>query len=199
MSTERTSQIAEIASEIENLTQSPLYAYRTQNGYKPVIGEGDLNARILFIGEAPGENEAKSGRPFVGASGKFLNQLLQEIGLKREDVYITNVVKDRPPDNRDPKPDEVALYSPFLRRQVEIIQPQVIATLGRFAMEFVIGLFGMAEKGQKISVLHGQLLKAQTGYGEVAVLPLYHPAVALYAVAQKQTLVQDFQQLKQFV
>jgi uracil-DNA glycosylase len=195
----REEQLAAIALEVEQLESSPLYAFRKQHGYKPVIGEGDPQATIMFIGEAPGEWEAKSGRPFVGASGRFLNELLGTIGLKREAVYITNVVKDRPPENRDPTPAEIALYTPFLVRQVEIIQPQVLATLGRFAMEFVFTLFDMPEKGQKISKLHGQRLTAQAPYGEIAVVPLYHPAVALYTTAQKHTLMDDVQTLRPFV
>jgi uracil-DNA glycosylase len=198
-SADRTAQLEAIAREVEMLEASPLYAFRQAHGYKPVIGEGSPNATIMFIGEAPGEWEAKSGRPFVGASGRFLNELLGLIGLQREEVYITNVVKDRPPENRDPTVAEINLYTPFLVRQIEIIQPRVIATLGRFAMDFVFTLFNMPEKGQKISRLHGQQLKAQTPQGEIIVAPLYHPAVALYTTAQKQTLIDDFLALKPFV
>jgi DNA polymerase len=195
---EKTTQLLELATEIQELTTSPLYTYRIRQGYQPVIGEGSPEAQIMFVGEAPGEWEAKSGRPFVGASGRFLNELLQTIGLKREDVYITNVVKDRPPENRDPSPAEIQLYAPFLARQLDIIQPKVIATLGRFAMDFIFKHFNMPEQGQKISKLHGQVLSAQASYGPVAVVPLYHPAVALYAVAQKQTLLDDFQALAKY-
>jgi uracil-DNA glycosylase len=199
METHRSAQLEEIAQAVQQLEQSPLYEFRKQHGYRPVIGEGSPQATILLIGEAPGEWEAKSGRPFVGASGRFLNELLQTIGLQREDVYITNVVKDRPPENRDPTPQEIQLYAPFLVRQIEIIQPRVIVTLGRFAMDFVFDLFQMPEKGQKISKIHGQQFRAQTSYGEIAVVPLYHPAVALYTTAQRQTLTDDVQILKQFV
>lgn len=192
-------ELEEIGREVEGLEASPLYAYRVQNGYKAVIGEGKADAEILFIGEAPGEQEAKSGRPFVGASGRLLNELLASIGLSREDVYITNVVKDRPPENRDPTAAEIALYAPFLVRQIEVIRPKVIATLGRFAMDFVLDLLQLPERGKKISQLHGQRLRAQTSYGEIAVIPLYHPAVALYTTAQRQTLAADFQTLKEFV
>ncbi|RIK39191.1 MAG: uracil-DNA glycosylase [Chloroflexi bacterium] len=195
----RLKEMEAIAREVEQLEESPLYAYRVQNGFKAVIGEGRVDANILFIGEAPGEQEAKSGRPFVGASGRLLNELLGSTGLQREDVYITNVVKDRPPENRDPTPAEIALYAPFLVRQIEIIRPKVIATLGRFAMEFVLNLFEMPERGKKISQLHGQRLRAQAPHGEIAVVPLYHPAVALYTTAQRQTLADDFKTLKEFV
>jgi DNA polymerase len=198
MDQNKAAQLKEIAEEVEKLHQSPLYEYRQANNYKMVPGEGDPDSAIMFIGEAPGENEAKSGRPFVGASGRFLNELLESIGLKREDVYITNIVKDRPPDNRDPATPEIRLYQPFLLRQIEIIQPQVIVTLGRFAMDFILNQFGMAEKGQKISKLHGQLLNAHTQYGQIFVVPLYHPAVALYTRDSGEILKHDFQILKQF-
>lgn len=192
-------QLEGIARAIGQLTESPLYSYRQQQGYLPVVGEGNVAAQLMLIGEAPGEQEAKSGRPFVGASGRFLNEMLQSIGLRREDVYITNVVKDRPPENRDPTPQEIALYAPFLLQQIAIIQPAVIATLGRFAMDFILEHFGAAEQGQKISVLHGKLLEAQAPYGPVAVVPLYHPAVALYTTLRRATLIEDFQLLRQFV
>lgn len=192
-------QLEAIAEEVRNLTESPLYAYRTENKYHMVFGEGDPDAEVFFIGEAPGEWEAKKGQPFVGASGRMLNELLADIGLERKDIYITNVVKDRPPNNRDPQKAEIALYTPFLLRQIEVIQPRVIATLGRFAMDFIFETFNMPEQGQKISDMHGKVLQAQTPYGEIAVVPLFHPAVALYNQNQKQTLLDDFQALKQFL
>lgn len=191
--------IREIRDEVLNLTQSPLYEYRVKNNYFPVIGYGDLDAKIMFIGEAPGENEAKSGKPFVGKSGKLLDEMLGTIGITRESVYITNIVKDRPPDNRDPSKDEITLYAPFLDRQIESLQPQVIATLGRFSMEFVLIKFNAPEKTQKISVLHGKVIKVQAPYGEIAVVPLFHPATALYKADQRSTLFEDFQILKQFL
>lgn len=195
----RTAQLEKLEDAIQHLETSPLYEYRQANQYKPVIGEGSLHANIMFIGEAPGEYEAKSGRPFVGASGRMLNELFEFIGIQRDDVYITNVVKDRPPENRDPSVEEVRLYTPFLIEQLQIIQPRVIATLGRFAMDFILTHFNMAEQGQKISALHGKLLSAETPFGPIAVLPLYHPAVALYNQTQRETLREDFQVLKQFV
>jgi len=185
-----------LAAELRDLTESPLYDYRKENGYKPVIGEGSPTADVLFIGEAPGKQEAKSGRPFVGASGRVLDELLASIGLDRGDVYITNVVKDRPPDNRDPHADEIDLYAPLLDRQIAIIQPKVIATLGRFAMDFVLSKFDAPQQGEKISRLHGQAIEVEAPYGPVMVVPLYHPAVALYNRNQRGTLEDDFQVLK---
>jgi DNA polymerase len=199
MSDERFLALKEIRNEINNLTASPLYEYRTSNNYFPVIGEGDVNASIMFIGEAPGEQEAKTGRPFVGASGRLLDELLKSIDLARESVYITNIVKDRPPDNRDPRKDEIKLYTPFLERQIQIIQPKVFATLGRFSMEFILTLFDSPQKKEKITALHGKVLEINTSYGGAHVVPLYHPAVALYTASQKDVLKADFQALKQFI
>lgn len=187
-----------IAREIENLTDSPLYAYRVEHGYKPVVGEGDVDASVMFIGEAPGKREAESGRPFVGASGRVLDELLASIGLAREDVYITNVVKDRPPDNRDPRAGEIKLYTPFLLRQIEIVEPRVVATLGRFAMEFMLKQFDAPQYGQRISDLHGQPLEVDVSFGSggaMTLLPLFHPAVALYNQNQRGTLEDDFRVL----
>lgn len=198
MAEDRTEMLRQIKDEIVALTESPLYDYRKSNGFHPVIGQGSHHAHIMFIGEAPGKNEAETGRPFCGASGRVLDQMLEMIELKREDVYITNIVKDRPPENRDPTKAEIELYSPFLVRQIEIIQPQVIATLGRFSMEFILKMFNMPEATQKISNLHGKVLKGTTTYGTVHVLPLFHPAVALYNGSQRSVLEQDFQALKQF-
>ncbi|MBZ0305208.1 MAG: uracil-DNA glycosylase, partial [Anaerolineae bacterium] len=192
---DKTEKLKAIRDAVWNLTESPLYEYRKQNNYYPVLGMGSHDASIMFIGEAPGKNEAEKGLPFVGASGKFLDKMLEGINLKREDVYITNIVKDRPPDNRDPSTAEINLYSPFLVQQIEIIQPKVVATLGRFSMEFILRLFDSPEKIQKISQLHGKVIEVQAGYGKIHVLPLFHPAVALYNQSQKATLLEHFQVL----
>lgn len=197
--TERTEMLRAIRDEVLNLTESPLYEYRIQNGYYPVIGQGNHHARIMFIGEAPGENEAKTGRPFCGASGRFLDEMLASIELKREDVYITNIVKDRPPNNRDPQKDEITIYAPFLDRQLSIIQPQVIATLGRFSMKYLLDRFNAPERTQSISQLHGKVVRLHADWGELALVALFHPASALYQPSQRQTLLEDFQVLKQFM
>ncbi len=198
MSSDRSDQLRAIRDAVVNLIDSPLYEYRTSNGYYPVIGQGDHFADIMFIGEAPGKNEAETGRPFCGASGRVLDELLESIDLKREDVYVTNILKDRPPNNRDPLKQEIKLYTPFLERQIEIIQPKVIATLGRFSMEFILRHFGALQANQKISQLHGAVIKVRTGYGRASVVPLFHPAAALYNAGQRATLEEDFQVLKQF-
>jgi DNA polymerase len=199
MSNSKEARLNALAEEIRDLDQSPLYDYRKENDYRPVFGEGDVDAKIMFIGEAPGAQEAQTGRPFVGAAGVVLDDLLASIGLDRQAVYITNVVKDRPPDNRDPHRAEIALYAPFLRQQIEIIQPQVIATLGRFAMSFILKTLDLPHRGEKIGDLHGDVLQAKTSYGRVAVVPLYHPAAVFYNRGLQETMEEDFETLKQFL
>jgi DNA polymerase len=196
---DRTAHMKHLRQEIVNLTESPLYEYRVENNYFPVIGQGSHHAKIMIIGEAPGENEAKTGRPFCGASGKVLDELLERIELKREDVYVTNIVKDRPPKNRDPNKKEINLYAPFLKRQIDIIQPRVLVTLGRFSMEFVLALFDADEKDQKITDLHGKTIKVKTDYGEAHVIPMYHPAFILRSPNQKPIMVEDFKALRPFL
>lgn len=191
----RREQMKQIRDEVVALRDSSLYEYRTKNRYLPVIGEGSPMAKIMFVGEAPGRNEAETGRPFCGAAGRILDELLSSIGIKREDVYITNIVKDRPPENRDPLPSEIEMYGPFLDRQIEIIRPEVIATLGRFSMSYILQRLGVGELGS-ISALHGKVIDAQTSYGSVKIVPLYHPAAAIYNRALKETLLEDFMVLK---
>jgi uracil-DNA glycosylase len=186
-----------IKDEVLELKSSPLYEERIKNKVFPVIGEGSHEAKIMFIGEAPGKNEALTGRPFAGAAGKIFDTLLASVGINRHDVYVTNIVKDRPPFNRDPLPEEISAYGPFLDRQIDIIQPQVIATLGRFSMEYIIRKFGLESELKPISKLHGSKLIAQSSYGSVTIIPLYHPAASIYNQSLKQTLLEDFQILKQ--
>jgi uracil-DNA glycosylase len=193
---ERRELLKKIKDEIIDLKASPLQAERIKNKVHPVIGEGSHFADIMIIGEAPGKNEAIQGRPFVGASGKFLNELLEGVGIKREDVYITNIVKDRPPENRDPTPAEIDMYSPFLDRQIDIIQPKVIATLGRFSMIYIMKKFGLDEQIEPISKAHGKAYEAKASYGKVDIFPLYHPAVALYNGSMRDVLKKDFEILK---
>jgi uracil-DNA glycosylase len=196
---DKSEELKRIWDEIIALTDSPLYPYRVENNYRPVIGEGSTDAAAMFIGEAPGASEAREGRPFIGASGRFLNELLESIGLQREDVYITNVVKDRPPENRSPHKKEIALYAPFLERQVKVIQPKVLVTLGRFALEFIAARYAPQLTSPKITLLHGTVIHGQAPYGDVQIVPLFHPAVALYDAQQRQTLFADFQTLKSLV
>lgn len=196
---ERFEKMKEIRDELLNFKESPLYEYRTTNKYFPVVGEGSHMAHIMFIGEAPGKNETEQARPFCGRSGKLLDEMIESIGLKRADVYITNIVKDRPPENRDPLPEEIKLYAPFLDRQIEIIQPKVIATLGRFSMDYIFNKFELWDVLESISKMHGREFKTMANHGEINIVPLYHPAVALYNGSNKATLLMDFQMLKKYL
>lgn len=189
----------QIKEEIVSLSSSPLYAERIKNKVFPVIGEGDHFAKIMFVGEAPGKNEAASGRPFCGASGKILDELLASVNIHRKDVYVTNIVKDRPPFNRDPLPEEIESYGPFLDRQIEIIQPKFIVSLGRFSMTYILKKFGHELLLEPISKIHGKIFYAETSYGKITLLPLYHPAVAIYNNKTKDTLLEDFKILKNLV
>ncbi len=195
---EKTEKMREIRDEVIDLKKSPLYEYRVENKYHPVLGKGSHDAKIMFIGEGPGKNEAETGIPFCGAAGRILDELLGHIEISREKVYITNIVKDRPPNNRDPLPSEIAIYVPFLIRQIETIQPKVIATLGRFSMKYIMEKFGLDEKLGSISQIHGKIFEADTSFGKIKIVPLYHPAVAIYNADSKDELKKDFEILKQF-
>lgn len=150
-----------------------------------VMGAGNPNADIVFIGEAPGKNEDEQGLPFVGAAGKFLNEMLAAAGMNRDDVYITNIVKYRPPNNRDPEPDEKKAFWPYLLSQLEIINPKVVITLGRHSGGYFI-------PDLRISADHGHPCKVKYHAQEFLVIPLYHPAAALYNGGMRQTLIDDF-------
>jgi uracil-DNA glycosylase family 4 len=193
----RTEQLRKIKDEIVAAKNSPLYDFRVKNNFLPVIGEGDHYAKIMFIGEAPGKNEALTGRPFCGAAGRILDELLQSIDIDRKNVYVTNIVKDRPPFNRDPLPEEIEFYAPFLVRQIEIIKPEVIATLGRFSMAYIMKKFGLESELKSISVMHGKIFNAETSYGITKIIPFYHPAVAVYGTS-KEILKKDFKILQSF-
>lgn len=188
-----------VRADLVGATDSPLYHYRNDNRHFPVLGEGNPDANILFIGESPGKAEAAQGVPFVGPSGEILDEMLRSIHLKRDDVFMTNILLDHPPANRDPLPEEIEFYTPFLDRIVDIIQPAVIVPLGRFAMEYMLKKLDLPEKRGKISQLHGKLIKARLSYGEIHVVPMYHPAVVLYSASQKDTLRKDFEKLKLFI
>lgn len=171
------SQYPDLVSRIERY-QGPA---RYEGSTHTVPGTGSLDADLLFIGEAPGAREDAIGEPFVGAAGKFLAEMLATIGMQRSDIFITNMVKWRPPNNRDPEPDEIAECLPFLLAQVALIQPALIITLGRHAMNYFL-------PGLKISEVHGKPFRKE---GQIY-LPLFHPAAALYNGALRDTLKQDF-------
>ncbi len=170
--------LAEIAKEIEANGVTPhLQATATQL----VFGAGNPDADIMFVGEAPGKNEDLQGEPFVGAAGKFLNEMLGSIGLTRQDIYISNIVKYRPPDNRDPTPEEIEEFKPYLLKQIAVIRPKLVVFLGRHSMSVFLPEL-------KISQAHGQPVRK----GGQVYLPLFHPAAALYNGGMRQTLMDDF-------
>jgi DNA polymerase len=169
-----------VAAEVRICPKCELARTRTH----AVPGEGDPKARVMLIGEGPGWHEDQQGRPFVGNAGKFLNELLAKAGLKREDVFITNVVKCRPPGNRDPLPDEIAACAPYLDRQIATIDPEVIVTLGRFSMARWF-------PGERISKIHGQPKRE----GRRLIVPMYHPAAALHQAALRGAIEDDFAKL----
>lgn len=191
--------LKQIKEEVVNLKESPLYKERVKNKVFPVIGEGNHDAKIMFVGEGPGKKEAATGRPFCGAAGQILTELVESIGLKREDVYITNIIKDRPPNNRDPLPQEITVYAPFLDRQIEIIHPKIIVTLGRYSMAYLMQTFNLLWELKPISQIHGKVFDTETSYGKIKFIPLYHPAVALYQNSLKSQMFEDFKVINNFL
>jgi len=176
--------LPQITRAVHDCTRCPLHEGRL----RAVPGEGPPQADIMLIGEGPGFNEDKQGRPFVGASGKFLEELLGNIGYKREDVFIANVVKCRPPGNRDPQPDELAACRDYLDRQIELVNPKVIVTLGRYSMYRYF-------PGASITKIHGQAKR----FGNRLIVPMFHPAAALHQPKWRPALIEDFNKLPQFV
>jgi DNA polymerase len=182
MNTVVQAQLDDLAKKIVDVNVCPdLKAQATQL----VMGDGKPDADIVFIGEAPGKKEDIEGKPFIGAAGKFLNEMLAVAGMDRSDVYITNIVKYRPPNNRDPLPEEKSAFLPYLLEQLNIIQPKVVITLGRHSMEYFL-------PGQKIGEIHGQPQAMKLGNKQIILMPLFHPAAALYNGSLRQTLVDDF-------
>jgi DNA polymerase len=177
--------LQELGHSLKDCQRCRLSSGRTQ----VVFGTGNPNAGIMFVGEAPGFYEDKQGVPFVGAAGKLLNELLESVGLSRSDIYIANVIKCRPPDNRDPLPDEVETCKPFLFQQIELIKPKVVCTLGNFAMQTLLG------KKIGIMKMRGQAFQVQDFF----VFPLLHPAAALHQGNLNESLREDFRKLKAFL
>ncbi len=192
-------ELKKIKEEIITLKSSPLYKERIKNKVFPVIGEGSHYAEIMFIGEAPGKNEALKGRPFCGNAGKKLDELLSTINIKRENVYITNIVKDRPPENRDPLPDEIKSYASFLDRQINIIKPLVIACLGRFSSHYILKKFDLEREIKPIGQIRGNIYNADSDYGKIKIICLFHPASIIYDSRKKEILISDFKKIKELI
>jgi DNA polymerase len=182
---ERRQELVALFNEVRGCTKCPLHETRT----KAVFGAGDANADLMFVGEAPGAEEDRQGLPFVGRAGQLLNQMLEEIGLSREDVFIANVLKSRPPGNRDPQPLEIETCKPYLFEQVRLIEPTVICTLGNFATKLLSG------NPAGITKVRGAPQVHQLGGRTVFLFPIFHPAAALRTPAVKETLREDFAKL----
>lgn len=189
MASDKQAKLDEIA---ENIAKDNVTPELREGATQLVFGAGNPDSDIVFIGEAPGKNEDLQGEPFVGAAGKFLNEMLEMIDLERKDIYITNIVKYRPPGNRDPYPDEKKVFLPYLQSQLEVIQPKVVVTLGRHSMNCFL-------PDLQISQVHGQPKRVRLALKQdkqdalqVVILPLFHPAAALYNGAMRQTLIDDF-------
>lgn len=183
-----------IANEVVVCVKCPLWKGRK----KAVPGEGDINASVVFVGEAPGYWEDTKGLPFVGAAGKILNALLTKIGLSRNHVFITNVVKCRPPENRDPQTDEVkTCTSLYLDRQIALIQPKIIVTLGRHSTAYILSKASLETKASEgITQLHGKVIQTRFLNLPVLVIPMFHPAAVLYNPKYREALEGDFELLK---
>jgi DNA polymerase len=186
---ERASALRAYADETAGCTRCALAQGRTQ----VVFGVGNGDADLMFVGEAPGFHEDQQGIPFVGQAGKLLDRLLGGIGLQRSDIYVANVLKCRPPQNRDPMPEEIAACEPHLFRQIELIQPKLVATLGNFATKLLSG------KPLGITRVHGQEQQVQLGSSRVTLYPLYHPAAALYTPSMLKVLEQDFARIPELI
>jgi len=196
---ERYNLLLAIKEEVVACQKCGLYKTRTL----PVVGQGSHHAEVMFIGEAPGASEDKTGVPFCGRAGEILNLLLASANIKREDVYIANILKDRPPGNREPAPEEISACTEYLLRQITIIKPKIIATLGNYATHFILEKFGVAGSQLGISQLRGRkfaVLDQETQQPYI-IIPLFHPAVAVYNSQQLDNLKNDFkiigQQLKE--
>ena len=185
-------ELKRIKEEVVACKKCPLYEFRIKNNFFPVIGEGNHWAEIMFIGEAPGLNEAKTGRPFCGAAGKILDKLLESIDIKRKDVYITNILKDRPPANRDPNREEVNACNSYIERQIKIIKPKIICTLGNYSTAYILEKYGLQDKIQGISRIHGEIFSSKN----IKIISLYHPAVATYNPNMIEVMKKDFKILK---
>ena len=180
------SEMKAIAERISGCKRCGLYKTRTN----PVVGEGSLKAKIMFIGEGPGFNEDVQGRPFVGRAGKFLDELLGSAGLLRKDVYIANILKDRPPNNRNPQPEEINACTPHLDRQIALINPETICPMGNFAAAYIMEKFG--HKAEPIGKIHGKVFKVSNLILNSRIIPLYHPASAIYNPNMRVLLMEDF-------
>lgn len=182
-------EMRKIAEDVQSCKGCGLFKTRK----KAVVGEGSLGARIMLIGEGPGFNEDVQGRPFVGKAGKFLDELLESAGLKRSEVYIANILKCRPPKNRDPQLEEIKACTPHLDSQIAVIRPETLCPMGNFATAYILEKFGL--KPESIGRIHGKVFKVRNLLLDARIIPLYHPASAVYNPGMRYTLHEDFKVL----
>ncbi|MDI6826463.1 MAG: type-4 uracil-DNA glycosylase [Candidatus Aenigmarchaeota archaeon] len=180
-----------LKKEVETCTRCDLHKTRTN----VVFGEGSANARIMLCGEAPGYWEDQKGRPFVGNAGKFLDELLSIAGLKREEVFIANILKCRPPGNREPRPEEIELCTSFLNKQIKIIKPRIICTLGNYATSYILEKYGF--KSDSMGKIHGKVFRVSNLSTQLKIIPMYHPATALYKPYMKEVIKRDWKLIKE--
>lgn len=194
-------KLTQLKKRLQNLKVGELYQLRKKENYKTVMGEGNPNANVMLVGEAPGQTEAETGRPFVGRGGQLLTRILNSIGIDRKDIYITNIVKDRPPENRRPTQEEIEKYKPILEKELKTVEPEVIVTLGKTATDF----FFEEYKGKKIKRLgdiRGQFLPLEisppAGGLKFKILPTYHPAYGLRNPPSQKIIKRDLEKVKPF-
>ncbi len=183
-------ELKEIKDKVLACKKCSLYKTRTC----PVIGQGNHQAKIIFIGEAPGAQEDRTGRPFCGEAGKILDELLESAGIKREEIYICNILKCRPPGNRNPNKKEIDACVPYLERQIKTIKPNAICTLGNYSTAYILKKYGLGGEIEGISKIHGKIFSIDN----IKIIPFYHPAVAAYNPNMKSILKEDFKLLKKY-
>ena len=185
--------LQDIENEIRSCKKCNLWM--TKTNYVP--GEGNPNAKVVFIGEAPGREEDKQGKPFVGNAGKLLTEVMEKFGLRREDVYITNVLKCRPPNNRDPTPEEIEACKPYLVRQLDVIKPSIIVCLGRHSANVIFNMFGL--RFSSISKVRGKFFEVSKWNKTVKIIPIYHPAAVLYRPQLREDFENDFKKIAEAI
>lgn len=193
MDTTAKREIIHIKQQVESCKKCPLYKTRLN----PVSGEGQVSAKVMLIGEAPGKNEDIKGRPFVGRAGKLLDELIRSIGRKRKEFFITNIVKCRPPKNRNPIKSEIKTCTHYLDKQIEFIKPQIIVPLGNFATSYILKKFSISEG--KIGIIHGKIYQMKNKSIDSNIIPMYHPAAAIYNPNLKDKLKKDFKAIRKLL
>ncbi len=197
MNTDKTEALYKVKQELKNLKVGELYQLRKKENYKTVMGEGNPNANVMLVGEAPGQTEAKTGRPFVGRGGQLLTRILNSTGIDRKDIYITNIVKDRPPENRKPKKEEIEKYKPILEKEIKIVEPEIIVTLGKTATDFFFENY-RGKKVKRLGDIRGTFSEFKILNSKFKILPTYHPAYGLRNPPSQKIIKSDLAKVKPF-